>query len=189
MNREQDLNECFQIVQSGGVILYPTDTIWGLGCNAFQQDVVNKIFEIKNRPSEKRVILLVSSWEMLNRYVVIDSKERLAMERFHLESPTTFIFEKVKNLPEYLLSEDGSVAIRIITDGFAHRLIERLDVPITSTSANLAGEPSPLVFDDIAKVIKDSVDYIVPIIWDKGNGKPSKIVKLHPENGYIVIRG
>jgi L-threonylcarbamoyladenylate synthase len=189
MSREQDLNECLNVVQSGGVILYPTDTIWGLGCDAFQREAVNKIFEIKNRPSEKRVILLVNSWEMLNRYADVNPKEQSAMERFYLEYPTTFVFEKVKNLPSYLLSEDGSVAIRIIPDGFAHELIEKLNIPITSTSANLAGQPSPMVFDDIPKVIKDSVDYIVPIIWDKGNGKPSKIVKLHPDNGCIVIRG
>jgi L-threonylcarbamoyladenylate synthase len=110
------------------------------------------------------------------------------MERFYIQYPTTFVFEKVKNFPEYLLSDDGSVAIRIVTDGFAHELIEKLNIPITSTSANIAGDPSPIDFEDIANSIKNSVDYVVPIIWDKGNGKPSKIVKLHPENGCIVIR-
>lgn len=188
MNKENEIRLCADVIKSDGVVLYPTDTIWGLGCNPFSETAMNKLFEVKKRPRDKRVILLVNSWEMLSRFAQISDEVRIKMDELYKEIPTTFILEKVKNIPEYLLSEDGSVAVRIVTSGFAYELIHALDYPVTSTSANIAGKPSPTSYKDISTEITSSVDFKVSPEWDKGSGKPSKIIKLHPENGYTVIR-
>ncbi len=176
-----------EVIKSGGVILYPTDTVWGIGGDATNLKVIDKIIKIKKRPLSKSFLILVNDYEMLQNYV-----ENIPMEIWEsIEKsvrPTTYIFPNPKNLPDKLLANDGSIAIRIIKKGFAKELIKAVGVPLISTSANLSENPVPDSFDNIDKTILQNMDYVVNLHRKKMTGKPSKIIKWSKENGLEIIR-
>ena len=172
----------------GNIILYPTDTVWGLGCDAENAEAVKKIYRIKEREESKSMIVLVADVEMLHHYVedVPAAFERLAASQ---QRPTTFVFSGAKNLPTELIASDGSVAIRIAQDDFCHRLILQLCRPLVSTSANISGEPAPAVFSDISEEIKNRVDYVVRLRQDETTAaRPSRIIKIEPNGEQRVLR-
>ncbi|WP_242920488.1 L-threonylcarbamoyladenylate synthase [Pontibacter liquoris] len=172
----------------GNVILYPTDTVWGLGCDAENAAAVRKIYEIKQRPESKTMIVLVADTDMLQRYVeeVPANFETLLSQQ---ERPTTYVFSGAQNLPREVIAEDGTVAIRVTTDEFCHRLIRQIGRPIISTSANESGKPTAASFSDVSDNIKQQVDFVVG--WrqeEKIEAKPSRIIKIGPDGKQTVLR-
>jgi L-threonylcarbamoyladenylate synthase len=182
------LNEAIKILKEGGIILYPTDTIWGLGCDATNPDAVEKIFQLKKRSDSKSLITLASDLDMICRYV----KEIPEMAPQLVEistTPLTIIYPEGINLAINLLAEDRSVAIRIPMNDFCITLIKKFRKPIVSTSANISGQPFPKRYQDISKEIIDSVDWIADPIYEEGATKsPSSIIKLGIDNQIKVIR-
>jgi len=186
MDYSEDLKLSLNTLREGGVILYPTDTIWGLGCDATNQDAVEKIFEIKKRSDSRSLIILVNGVGMLERYV--KNIPPIAAEILDVsEKPITIIYPEGKNLAPGVCNEDGSVGIRVCTDDFCGELIARFRKPIVSTSANISDSPSPSLFSEIAEDIIKSADYVVKY-RQSGNNKntPSSIIKVE-DNGVIKI--
>lgn len=182
-------HEAIQTLKSGGVLLYPSDTIWGLGCDVRNDQAIDKILELKNRPASKGLIVLISKIEQLSEYV--EQVPDLAWDLVEFaEDPLTIIYPKGKNVSPSLLGPDGSIAIRLVKDEFCKGLIYRYQRAIVSTSANLSGEPSPLNFAGIAPSIVDGVDYVLKNSAGEGAAKKaSKIVQLGLHGDYKLIRG
>jgi L-threonylcarbamoyladenylate synthase len=188
MNFENDIESSLVILRKGGLILYPTDTIWGIGGDATNQATVNKIFALKKRIDNKTMIMLLSSQTDISNYVVKPDPQILDYLA-NTTQPTTAIYDTGINVASGLISKDGSVAIRIVRDEFCTTLINTFGKPIISTSANISGERPPAIFDDISDEIKNGVDYIVQ--HRRGDfkvAKPSAIVKLNDEKRIVVIR-
>jgi len=157
---EEDLLHCLAALRKGEIILYPTDTIWGIGCDATNADAVNKIFELKHRPPTKSMIVLIADQRDINRYTIGTDPHILEyLERS--VRPTTVIYEGAIGLAENLVAEDGSIAIRIVQEDFCRHLIKRFKKPIVSTSANISGQEAPKTFSGISDEIKNGVDYMV----------------------------
>ncbi|WP_161890823.1 L-threonylcarbamoyladenylate synthase [Pontibacter russatus] len=172
----------------GNVILYPTDTVWGIGCDAENVAAVQKIVKLKEREASKAMILLVADQQMLLHYVQAEPADFEQLVEMQ-ERPTTYVFPNPKNLPKEVLAEDGTVAIRVTADPFCHRLIRQLGRPIVSTSANISGAPTPRSFADVSEEIKARVDYVVP--WRREetmDAKPSRIIKINPDGSREVLR-
>lgn len=185
----EDINKALEVLRNGGVILYPTDTIWGLGCDATNADAVKRIYEIKQRADNKSLIVLIDSVNRISSYV--ESVPDVALDLIDLAtSPLTVIFEGAKNLaPNVVNAEDQSVGIRVATDDFCPTLIQRFRKPIVSTSANISGQPAPACFDQIDQKIIDSVDYVVQHRQDDtSKHKASGIVKIGRNGEVKVIR-
>ena len=174
---EKDILTSLDVLKTGGIILYPTDTIWGIGCDATNGNAVQRIYQIKKRADHKSMIILVADERDVLKYVAAPD---LAVFDF-LEKqtrPTTVIFENAIGLPHELVAEDGSIAIRIVRDEFCRHLIKRFRKPIVSTSANISGNQSPKFFADISEEIKSAVDHIVQ--WrqdDESISEPSQIIR------------
>ena len=188
MYSEQDIQSALQILRSGGIILYPTDTIWGIGCDATNEVAVQKIYGLKQRPDHKSMIVLLATERDLLQYIAAPD-----MEVFnYLDSvtkPTTIIYDGALGLADNLLGADGSVGIRIVKEEFCKHLIKRLGKPLVSTSANLSGKLSPQVYSEIDRVIKEGVDYIVQYRQEDDSPKqPSSIVKWNKDASITVIR-
>ena len=180
-------DEVITILEQGGLILYPTDTIWGIGCDAFNEDAMHRISAIKNRVGNKPYILLTDSLESLRRYVP-DIHPRIETLLFYHTRPLTVIYRNVSGLPDFLLADDGSVAIRITQNAFCQQMIREFGRPIISTSANVSGQPFPRSFDDITDEIKSAVDYIVPVKNHNHFDMPSVIVKCSDRGDLIFVR-
>lgn len=176
------------VLRKGGIILYPTDTIWGIGCDATNNDAIKRIYALKKREEKKALIILVEDANMLIRYVSSPSPILLS----HISSatkPTTAIFKNAINLPGSLVNEDGSIAIRIPKDDFCIQLIREFQKPLVSTSANISGEKSPQNFEEISNEIKNGVDYIVQHRQDDlSKNTPSSIIKLNIKGEIEFIR-
>ena len=176
-----------EVINNGGIVLYPTDTICGIGGDATNPDVIKKIYQIKEREPDKSLLILVDSYKMLQKYV-----EEIPLEIWEILEksiePTTVIYSNPKNLPAELLAKDGSIAIRVVKNGFAKDLIKVIDKPLISTSANLSGQKAPSNFDEIDPVILQRVDYVVNLHRKTTNRKASKIIKWSPETGIEIIR-
>jgi L-threonylcarbamoyladenylate synthase len=185
---KEEINKALEILKSGGVILYPTDTIWGLGCDATNEAAVDKILKIKNRPAEKSLIVLLDTDNKLQSY--INEIPEVAYDLIeYAENPLTIIFSGAKNMAKNVINSDGSVGIRVVKHDFCTQLIQRFRKPIVSTSANLSGEPSPKFFDDINPEILDAVDYVVDFEQENRSvKKPSTIMKLSSSGQFEFIR-
>ncbi len=186
---QADINSLLAALRQQGIILYPTETVWGLGADIFSAPACERILQLKNRPTEKKFIILVNSFAMLQNYVEnIPQKAALMIE--HYEKPLTIIYDQPKNnFPPYLLSPDGSVAIRVTKDAFCNELIAKFGFPIVSTSANLSGEPFPSCFADIPQVIVNQVDAVSKYKQkDKNVYPPSAIVKIQDGQDLLFIR-
>lgn len=157
---KEDAEKAIEVLQQGGIILYPTDTIWGIGCDATDAKAVEKIFSLKQRPSTKSFVVLVASEKDILHYTAAPD---LAVFDYlqTVQKPTTVIYEHALGIAENVCSDDGSVAIRICSDEFCNYLLKRFRKPIVSTSANISGRPSPKNFSEIDDIIKNGVDYVV----------------------------
>lgn len=184
----EDIQKACEVMASGGIILYPTDTIWGIGCDATNEEAVRRVYELKKRTDKKAMLVLLDSEAKLQTYVA-DIPD-IAWDLIDVtDNPLTLIYPKAKNLASNLLAEDGSVGIRITREEFSRRLCERFRKPVVSTSANVTGETSPCTFDEISEVIKKGVDYIVKYRQeDKSKAVPSNIIKLGAGGLVKVIR-
>ena len=167
------INEALKVLKSGGIILYPTDTIWGIGCDATNEKAVERIYQIKERNESKALITLVGNYNQLLNYTKIKSKEAKN------SSPTTIIYPKVKGLAKNLLAYDKSAAIRIVQNEFCKKLILKFNNAIVSTSANISGEEFPKRFSDIKPKILNNVDYVIDLESDSLLHEPSKILKVN----------
>ena len=182
-----DFTKAIEILQSGGTILYPTDTIWGIGCDATNVEAIKKIFDIKKREPNKSLIILVDNEKRLQDLVDVP---QMAWEIIDLsEKPVTIVYDNPKNLPQELLAADGSIGIRIVKDDYCKKLISKLNKPLVSTSANLSGQKSPMKFSDISEEIKQAVDYIVEENHDKvSKHSGSSVIKIWADNRIKVLR-
>lgn len=187
VNRE-DLNKALETLKSGGLILYPTDTIWGIGCDATNKEAVEKIFALKGRDKSKSMIVLLQNDNQLASYV--QDIPEVAYELIeYSERPLTIVYSKAKNLAENAVAEDGSIGIRIVRHPFCEQLLQRFRKPIISTSANSSGEASPRSFDDISEEILRGVDYTVEYgRHEKGDGKSSTVMRLDPSGKFEFLR-
>ena len=181
-----EINRSFKVLQKKEVILYPTDTVWGIGCDATNNKVVSKIYKIKNRNERKSLVILVSSLNMLQKYVKVTSSLKKLINSSKL--PTTIIYNKPKGLSSNVIAVDNTIAIRIVQDEFCRKLIKRFGKPIVSTSANISNSPTPKSFQEIEPVILESVDYIVNLHQNRINKKSSRIIKLEVDGSIKVIR-
>jgi L-threonylcarbamoyladenylate synthase len=184
----EDLIRAAEVLAGGGTILYPTDTIWGLGCDATNSAAVERIFAIKKRPDAKSMIILVDSEKMLFQYAGDFPDVALDILRIS-DNPLTIIFPDAHGIAPGLIAEDGSAGIRLTRDKFCTDLIRKIGRPIVSTSANISGLPWPQTFKNIDREIRDSVDYVVKWRQDERSpGKPSGIIKVWPDGKIKVIR-
>ncbi len=185
---KEDLEKAVRVMRDGGVILYPTDTIWGLGCDASNQDAVKRIFSIKQRSDSKSMLVLIDSDAKLNYYV--EEIPDVAYDLMDLsEKPLTIIYDGARRLAPQLIAEDGSVGIRVTKEAFSRDLCARMRGAVVSTSANISGQPSPANFAEISKEIIDAVDYVVEYRRDdQSKAKPSGIIKLGRGGLVKVIR-
>jgi L-threonylcarbamoyladenylate synthase len=183
-----DIKACLSILENGGILLYPTDTVWGIGCDATNEAAVSKIFTLKNRIESKAMIVLLDDETELLNYVEDHSFQIFDYIK-GIHKPTTVIYPRAKNLAPNLIGEDGSVAIRICKDPFCKSLIKQFGKPIVSTSANISGYPTPMCFNDISLEIIEGVDYVVKYKQDDNEIKqPSAIVKWDTEGNLVIIR-
>ena len=181
-----DLKYACEVLRKGGVILYPTDTIWGLGCDATREESVKRIYEIKRRADSKSMLTLIDSPDQLDRYV--DDLPEIASELIECsDKPLTIIYSGAKNLAANLIAPDGTIGIRVTKETFSQQLCRQFGKPIVSTSANFSGDPSPANFSEINSEIFRLVDYAVNYRRDEvQKSKPSSIIRLE-KNGTIKI--
>lgn len=199
MNYKEILDEAVKVLRDGGVILYPTDTVWGIGCDATNEKAVAKVFEIKRRSEAKSLVLLACDLDMVAKY--IKEIPSIAIDLVEVnDAPMTIIYPGAQYLAPNAVAEDGSVGIRIPLvpeeeagtlkgADFTRELVRRLRKPLVSTSANISGEPTPGCFTEISEEIKSAVDYVVPKNVDNGStGRPSQIIKLGLGGEVQIIR-
>ena len=185
---QDDLKKALEVLQRGGVILYPTDTIWGLGCDATNEAAVRKVYEIKRRTDSKSMLVLMENINLLDRYV--EEVPEIAYNLIEVsEKPITIIYPGARNLANNLIASDGTIGIRMTTENFSCQLIQRFKKPVVSTSANISGMPSPAVFQDISDDIKHAVDYIVSYRQDDLTpASPSSIIRLGVGGEIEILR-
>jgi len=173
-----DINKALEVLKAGGVILYPTDTIWGIGCDATNTEAVKRVYEIKNREDSKAMLVLMENPNRLNSYV--DEVPEIAWDLIDAtDKPMTLIYPGAKNLAPNLINSDGTIGIRISEEDFTMRLIQRFKRPIVSTSANISGDPSPANFLEINEELKELVDYVVEYRQDDmEKASASSIIKI-----------
>jgi L-threonylcarbamoyladenylate synthase len=183
---QNEIKKCLDVLRNGGIILYPTDTIWGIGCDATNKDAVQKIYNIKKRQESKALITLVNNEVMLER-TVVDMPE-IAWDLIEsADKPLSIIYEKVKGIAPNVIAENGSCAIRLVKNEFCNKLIYQLKKPIVSTSANVSGKDSPIDFYHIDKEIIDGVDYVVDYYREDKKAKSSSNIIELKNNGSIKI--
>jgi len=183
----QEINNALKVLKEGGLILYPTDTVWGIGCDATNEEAVNKIFKLKQRSDSKALICLVADDRMLKKY--IKKIPDAAFDIMDIEdNPITIIYDKPQKLAQNLIAEDNSIAIRIPDHDFCFQLLRKFNGAIVSTSANISGQPTPKSFKEIQEDILKGVDYVVNLQREKICTKASSIIKLSSDGTVKVIR-
>jgi len=185
---KEEVAKAFKIIQDGGIILYPTDTIWGIGCDATNTDAVKKIYKLKQRDEAKSMIILLDTANKLESY--INEVNPLAYDLIeYAENPLTLVMPGAKNISPSLIAPDGSVGIRVVKHPFCEQLIQRLRKPLVSTSANISGRPSPQYFSQIDDEIISGVDYVADIEQhDMEIKTPSTIMGLAPDGRFEFLR-
>jgi L-threonylcarbamoyladenylate synthase len=182
----EKIHKAVEIMKEGGIILYPTDTIWGIGCDATNEEAIKKIYKLKKRVETQSMLVLVENERMLQNIVEVSS---LAWDLIDLsEKPTTIIYDDPKNVAKNIIADDNTLGVRLIEPIFLKQLIGKLKSPIVSTSANISGAPSPRNFEDISEDIKNGVDYILDIKVDSKTSKSSCIIKLTKDSKITIIR-
>jgi L-threonylcarbamoyladenylate synthase len=187
MNINEEVHNAFEVIQNGGIILYPTDTVWGIGCDATNPEAVKKIYALKQREESKSMICLMNGEKMM--YNVFKDIPEVAWQILDLsENPTTLILDNPKNVAPNIIAEDNTLGIRIVKEPFCFKLMERMKKPLVSTSANISGMFTPKSFKEIAPEILNGVDYVVNLHREKICNKPSTIIKLTNDNQVKIIR-
>lgn len=184
----EDIKNALKVLRAGGVILYPTDTVWGLGCDATNADAVRKVYAIKKRSDAKSLIVLVNSVAMLTRYV--DNPPEIALQMAEWsEKPLTVVYDKGRSLAEGVASSDGSIGVRVCSEPFCDALIDALRKPLISTSANISGEEAPAIFDEISEEIVSAVDYVCLYRQDDlSKASPSSVIKVSANGAVKILR-
>jgi Sua5/YciO/YrdC/YwlC family protein len=185
---EEEIKKACEVLKTGGVILYPTDTIWGIGCDATNEKAVRRIYEIKRRSDTKSMLVLVDSPAKLDFHV--EEVPAIAYDLIELsDKPLTLIYSGARNLASNLIAQDGSVGIRVTNEAFSSTLCRQFRKPLVSTSANISGQPSPALFSEINEEIIRSVDYVVNYRQnEKSRSKPSGIIQLGKNGLFKIIR-
>lgn len=189
MNQDinQEIHHAYEIIQNGGIILYPTDTVWGIGCDATNEEAIKKIYALKQRDDSKSMIVLMNGEKMM--YNVFNQIPDVAWEIWDLsEKPTTLILDNPRNVAPNIIAEDKTLGVRIIKEPFCFKLLERMKRPLVSTSANISGMFAPKTFKEISPEIIKGVDYVVNLQQDKVCKNPSTIIKLSLDNQVKIIR-
>jgi len=188
MSLEKDIKKSVDLLKKGKIILYPTDTIWGIGCDATNSKAVQKIYKIKGRNETKSMIILLESVKKIEQYV--DQVPPVAYDLIaNSASPLTIVYPRAKNLAKNLIAPDGSIAIRIVKGRFGAPVMKALDKPLVSTSANVSGQPTAAHFDEISIEIVENVDYVVEAFRERVRAvKPSTIIKLEENGKFTVLR-
>ncbi|WP_417445010.1 L-threonylcarbamoyladenylate synthase [Joostella sp.] len=184
---QEEIKKTLEVLNNGGLILYPTDTVWGIGCDATNEEAIKKVYKLKQRDDSKALICLVSDTRMLQKYVyeIPDA----AYDIVELaDRPTTIIYDQPINVAKNLVAEDNTLAIRVASDEFCQKLIRQFKRPLISTSANISGKPTPKSFSEISKEILKGVDYVVNLHREKSNGAPSSIIKVGNDAIVKIIR-
>ncbi len=185
---QNDIVRALEVLKAGGTILYPTDTVWGIGCDATNESAVEKIYKIKQRNERKGMLILMENPALLERYV--DDVPEIAWDLTEVATtPLTVIYQNAKNLAKNLVAEDGSIGIRFTKEAFTTQLLQRFRKPVVSSSANISGAKSPSFFSEISEVLKNQVDYIVEYRQnDFTPYQPSSIIKLGSGGKIDIIR-
>lgn len=185
---EAEIKKCVDLLKQGKIILYPTDTVWGIGCDATNEEAINRIFAIKQRHESKSMLILLDKSDRLPLYV--GKIPLIAWDLLHhVYRPTTFIYPTAKNLPKQLIHPDGTIAIRVVNDLFCKKLIAGLGKPIISTSANLSGEKTPQTFNEISQELIQKVDYVVPEEYSLSmDFQPSRLIRFIDDYNFAIIR-
>lgn len=186
-NINQEIHKAFEVIQNGGIILYPTDTVWGIGCDATNPEAVKKIYALKQREESKSMICLMNGEKML--YNVFKEIPEVAWQIIDLsEKPTTLILDNPRNVAQNIIADDNTLGIRLVKEPFCFKLLERMKKPLVSTSANISGMFTPKSFKEIAPEIVNGVDYVVNLHHEKICDKPSTIIKLTNDSQVKIIR-
>lgn len=185
---KQELRNCIDTLRRGGTILYPTDTIWGIGCDATNAKAVQKVYKIKKRMESQSLIVLLDRKESLYNY--IESVPEIALDLVSsVTTPLTIIYPNARNFAKNIIAKDGTIAIRLVHDEFCYKLVRMFGKPIVSTSANISGQPAPLIYKSISEEIINQVDYVVNLGREEiRETKPSTIVKLKTNGEFEIIR-
>tara|TARA_R110000868_G_scaffold258621_1_gene516142 strand:- start:343 stop:903 length:561 start_codon:yes stop_codon:yes gene_type:complete len=184
---QEEINKCIEVLSQGGLILYPTDTVWGIGCDATNEEAVAKIYGLKQRANTKTMICLVANDFMLEKHV--QNVPEVAYDIIDLATkPTTIVYDQPKGVAKNLIAEDNTLAIRVASDKFCQYLITKFKKPLVSTSANIAGEATPQSYKEISQAILKGVDYVVNLQRDQNSGTPSSIIKLGNDGVVKIIR-
>jgi L-threonylcarbamoyladenylate synthase len=187
MDINTEVFNAFEIIKNGGIILYPTDTVWGIGCDATNEEAIQKIYALKQRVETKSMIVLLNGERMM--YNVFKEVPEVAWQILDLsEKPTTLILDKPRNVAKNIIAEDQTLGVRIVTEPFCFKLMERMKKPLVSTSANISGMFTPKTFKEISPEIIKGVDYVVNLQHDKVCKNPSTIIKLGLDSQVKVIR-
>lgn len=182
-----EIEAALAVLKRGGIILYPTDTLWGIGCDATNSDAVARIYKLKHRKESNAMLCLVSDFKMLNQYV--ESVPEVAYDILkYAVKPTTIIYDDPIRVAENLIAEDNTLGIRVVRDDFCKQLIHKLRRPIVSTSANMNTKASPANFNEISQEILEGVDHVVDWNRTKKSGEPSAIIKLSNDGSVKVLR-
>lgn len=185
---QEEIKKACEVLKKGGIILYPTDTIWGIGCDATNEEAVQRIYELKERDDSKSMLVLLDNPVKLQTYV--KEVPDIAWDLIELtEKPLTIIYDEAKNLAPNLIASDGSIGIRVTSESFSMELCRQFRKPIVSTSANKSGETAPTLFSQISPAIKEGVDYVVSYRQkEQSKAQPSSIVKLGRDGSIKIIR-
>ncbi|MHC5201592.1 L-threonylcarbamoyladenylate synthase [Myroides sp. LJL119] len=185
---QQEVHNAYEVIKNGGIILYPTDTIWGIGCDANNPEAIKKIFALKRRVETKSMIVLVNGDRLMHH--IFTQIPEVAWDIIdYSEKPTTLILDNPKNVAKELISSDNSLGVRLVKDPFCYKLIERMKSALVSTSANISGQPSPRNYYDISLDIIQGVDYIVNLRQEETKtAQPSTIIKLKQNNQVTILR-
>ena len=183
----QEINHCIEILKAGKLILYPTDTIWGIGCDATNEEAVKQVYSLKNRDDSKALVCLVAHQAMLERYVKEVPDVAYDIMDFATK-PTTIVFDEPIGVAKNLVADDNTLAIRVASDMFCQRMIQKFGKPIVSTSANISGQPTPKDFQSISPKILKGVDYVANLPLENQKAPPSSIIKLSNDGQVKVIR-
>lgn len=184
----EEVRKAYDVMKQGGIILYPTDTIWGIGCNALDAKAIAKIYALKQRDDAKSLIILLAEAREVFQYVAGPHPDIVNIIQ-SFERPTTVIYEHAIGLPANLVNQDGSIAIRVTRDPFCKSLIKKLSGPLVSTSANISGQPAPSTFHQVPDIIRQGVDYLVnEQVAGSGTGLASQIVRIQEDGSLNVIR-
>src|SRR5690606_175807 len=184
---QEEIERALLHLNKGGIILYPTDTVWGIGCDATKPDAVSKIYKLKKRKEAKSMLCLVSNLKMLEKYVYEIPEAAYNIIEFS-DKPTTIIYDQPLGVAENLIAQDNSLGIRVVKKGFAFELLKKFRRPLVSTSANISGFPTPKSFNEISTEILNGVDYVVNLPGENTSAKPSTIIKLKNDGQVQIIR-